>query len=157
MARIDELLETYGDKLVFVERKKDGFKSINELVDIIEESLEKLTLPHLNSLIGEPLHSQKSRDTDTADIKLYKVIDNEKSRVYYDYLMKMNKLKRNKPIYFWDEAIYFVVKEDRDIVSLGNLPLSYDYQVNQGITEKDYKEKSDDLLLYLEVFDMYLE
>lgn len=155
MSRIEDLLVQYENKLVFVEERKVGFESIKELVDLLEEPIEKLTRPHLKSLIGENIHSKEPANTKGLNIKLYKVLENEKSAIYYDFLEKMTIFKFPEPIYFWDKAIYAVVKDDRDIIALDNSPLVYDYKVNQGITDKDYRDRNDTLLLYLEVFDMY--
>lgn len=156
MERIDILLEKYEDKLVFVERKKDGFESIKELVDSIEEPIEQLSRPHLNSIIGESLHSKEPIETDDLNVKLYRVVENDKSIVYYDHLKEKNKSTFPEPFYFWDKAIYFVVKENRDIMSLSNSLLWYDYQVNQGITYMDFRDRGENLLPYLSVFDAYL-
>ncbi|PRY83395.1 hypothetical protein [Alkalibacterium olivapovliticus] len=155
MSRIEALLEQYKDKLVIVDEKKDGLSSLRELVDLTEEPIEKLTAPHLNSIIGESIYSKDPPNTDELNMTLFKVVENEKSKRYYNDLNKIIQSSSPEPLYFWDRAIYCIVKDNRDILALDNLQLLYDYQVNQGITKKEYKEKSTDLLRYLEVFDMY--
>ncbi|MCC5896111.1 MAG: hypothetical protein JJU16_11685 [Alkalibacterium sp.] len=156
MSRLEELLEQHKDKLIFVEQKKEGFESIKELVDSIEEPIGQLSSPHLNSIIGISIHYKEPVDTEELNIKLYRVVENDKSLVYYDHLKERNKSISPDPFYFWDKSIYFVVKDNRDIMSLSDSLLWYDYQVNQGITHKEFRDKGEALFHYLQVFDMFL-
>lgn len=155
MSRTEELLERFKDKLLFVEKKKEGIESLKELIDMEEDSIRKLTRPHLNSIVGQSIYSKDSVNSKKMDIRLYKVVENSKSRMYYDQLREKNASDQSDSPYFWDRAIYVVVRENKDIMALNNYLLARDCQINQGITDRDYKEKNNHLLLYLEVFDQY--
>lgn len=150
MLNFSELLTKYEDSFIYVDERKKIMDVLKQIVDIegkpidffLKKRIELLTINVVNSIYYNP--------TRNVSIKLFNVINNEKSKKYYQQASNIN--NRTDSL-FKDEQIYVFIDKSVGIVETNSLLLSSDARILSGITYENVAKKDIYFMDYVSAFE----
>lgn len=154
MYTIESLLEKYRDQLIIVEERKEAFNVLEDLVDMKELDSHIIHPTQLN-LIKQNIKYHQNYNGFKTNLHLYEIIRNVKSEFYYKELEERQDISY-KP-YFEEPTIFVIYEETLGLQETNSEPLHRDYIMLQGVTPKDFQERSQYLFNYLSYISAWEE
>lgn len=138
MLNFSELLTKYEDSFIYVDERKKIMDVLKQIVDIEEKPIDFFLKKRIELLTINVVNSIYYNPTRNVSIKLFNVINNEKSKKYYQQASKFN--NRTDSL-FEDEQIYVFIDKSVGIVETNSLLLSSDARILSGITYENVAKK----------------
>lgn len=85
MLDFHKLLRRYQDSFIYVNERKKAMNVLKEIVDVEEKSIEFLPEKRIELLVTNVVNSIYFDQSKEVSIKIFYVINNEKSRKYYQH------------------------------------------------------------------------
>lgn len=149
---VSKLLAQYRDRLNIVEVKEDPLEVIKKLVDLEDYALENIVKAQLEILEYNTKQSPAYLGG-KIDLRLYKVVNNEKSQLYYDEIHAFGE-GMFQP-YFDDVTIVLAVEKTVGVIESDSRLFDYDYAFLRGVTAKELVEASPELTRFLALVEIF--
>ncbi|STP30511.1 hypothetical protein [Enterococcus durans] len=150
MLNFYELLTKYEDSFIYVDERKKIMDVLKQIVDIEEKPIDFFLKKRIELLTINVVNSIYYNPTRNVSIKLFNVINNEKSKKYYQQASKFN--NRTDSL-FEDEQIYVFIDKSVGIVETNSLLLSSDVRILSGITYENVAKKDIYFMDYVSAFE----
>lgn len=150
MLNFSELLTKYEDSFIYVDERKKIMDVLKQIVDIEEKPIDFFLKKRIELLTINVVNSIYYNPTRNVSIKLFNVINNEKSKKYYQQVSKFN--NRTDSL-FEDEQIYVFIDKSVGIVETNSLLLSSDARILSGITYENVAKKDIYFMDYISAFE----
>ena len=150
MLNFYELLTKYEDSFIYVDERKKIMDVLKQIVDIEEKPIDFFLKKRIELLTINVVNSIYYNPTRNVSIKLFNVINNEKSKKYYQQASKFN--NRTDSL-FEDEQIYVFIDKSVGIVETNSLLLSSDVRILSGITHENVAKKDIYFMDYVSAFE----
>ena len=138
LLNFSELLTKYEDSFIYVDERKKTMDVLKQFVDIEEKPIDFFLKKRIELLTINVVNSIYYNPTRNVSIKLFIVINNEKSKKYYQQALNIN--NRTDSL-FEDEQIYVFIDKSVRIVETNSLLLSSDVRILSGITHENVAKK----------------
>ncbi|WP_224784470.1 MULTISPECIES: hypothetical protein [Enterococcus] len=150
MLNFSELLTKYEDSFIYVDERKKTMDVLKQIVDIEEKPIDFFLKKRIELLTINVVNSIYYNPTRNVSIKLFIVINNEKSKKYYQQALNIN--NRTDSL-FEDEQIYVFIDKSVRIVETNSLLLSSDVRILSGITHENVAKKDIYFMDYISAFE----
>ncbi|WP_240940406.1 hypothetical protein [Enterococcus durans] len=150
MLNFSELLTKYEDFYIYVDERKKTMDVLKQIVDIEEKPIDFFLKKRIELLTINVVNSIYYNPTRNVSIKLFIVINNEKSKKYYQQALNIN--NRTDSL-FEDEQIYVFIDKSVRIVETNSLLLSSDVRILSGITHENVAKKDIYFMDYISAFE----
>ncbi|MDT2837217.1 hypothetical protein P7H50_10085 [Enterococcus durans] len=150
MLNFSELSTKYEDSFIYVDERKKTMDILKQIVDIEEKSIDFFLKKRIELLTINVVNSIYYNPTRNVSIKLFIVINNEKSKKYYQQALNIN--NRTDSL-FEDEQIYVFIDKSVGIVETNSLLLSSDVRILSGITHENVTKKDIYFMDYISAFE----
>ncbi|MFS0926149.1 hypothetical protein ACFC37_04000 [Enterococcus durans] len=150
MLNFSELLTKYEDSFIYVDERKKIMDVLKQIVDIEEKTIDFFLKKRIELLTINVVNSIYYNPTRNVSIKLFNVINNEKSKKYYQQASNIN--NRTDSL-FGDEQIYVFIDKSVGIVETNSLLLSSDARILSGITYENVVKKDIYFMDYISSFE----
>ena len=150
MLNFSELSTKYEDYFIYVDERKKTMDILKQIVDIEEKSIDFFLKKRIELLTINVVNSIYYNPTRNVSIKLFIVINNEKSKKYYQQALNIN--NRTDSL-FEDEQIYVFIDKSVRIVETNSLLLSSDVRILSGITHENVAKKDIYFMDYISAFE----
>ena len=150
MLNFSELLTKYEDSFIYVDERKKAMDVLKQIVDIEEKPIDFFLKKRIELLTINVVNSIYYNPTRNVSIKLFNVINNEKSKKYYQQASNIN--NRTDSL-FGDEQIYVFIDKSVGIVETNSLLLSSDARILSGITYENVVKKDIYFMDYISSFE----
>lgn len=150
LLNFSELLTKYEDFFIYVDERKKTMDVLKQIVDIEEKPIDFFLKKRIELLTINVVNSIYYNPTRNVSIKLFIVINNEKSKKYYQQALNIN--NRTDSL-FEDEQIYVFIDKSVRIVETNSLLLSSDVRILSGITHENVAKKDIYFMDYISAFE----
>lgn len=150
LLNFSELLTKYEDSFIYVDERKKTMDVLKQIVDIEEKPIDFFLKKRIELLTINVVNSIYYNPTRNVSIKLFIVINNEKSKKYYQQALNIN--NRTDSL-FEDEQIYVFIDKSVRIVETNSLLLSSDVRILSGITRENVAKKDIYFMDYISAFE----
>lgn len=150
LLNFSELLTKYEDFYIYVDERKKTMDVLKQIVDIEEKPIDFFLKKRIELLTINVVNSIYYNPTRNVSIKLFIVINNEKSKKYYQQALNIN--NRTDSL-FEDEQIYVFIDKSVRIVETNSLLLSSDVRILSGITHENVAKKDIYFMDYISAFE----
>lgn len=150
LLNFSELLTKYEDSFIYVDERKKTMDVLKQIVDIEEKPIDFFLKKRIELLTINVVNSIYYNPTRNVSIKLFIVINNEKSKKYYQQALNIN--NRTDSL-FEDEQIYVFIDKSVRIVETNSLLLSSDVRILSGITHENVAKKDIYFMDYISAFE----
>lgn len=150
LLNFSELLTKYEDSFIYVDERKKTMDVLKQIVDIEEKPIDFFLKKRIELLTINVVNSIYYNPTRNVSIKLFIVINNEKSKKYYQQALNIN--NRTDSL-FEDEQIYVFIDKSVRIVETNSLLLSSDVRILSGITHENVAKKDIYFMDYISTFE----
>lgn len=150
LLNFSELLTKYEDSFIYVDERKKTMDVLKQIVDIEEKPIDFFLKKRIELLTINVVNSIYYNPTRNVSIKLFIVINNEKSKKYYQQALNIN--NRTDSL-FEDEQLYVFIDKSVRIVETNSLLLSSDVRILSGITHENVAKKDIYFMDYISAFE----
>ena len=150
LLNFSEVLTKYEDSFIYVDERKKTMDVLKQIVDIEEKPIDFFLKKRIELLKINVVNSIYYHPTRNVSIKLFIVINNEKSKKYYQQALNIN--NRTDSL-FEDEQIYGFIDKSVRIVETNSLLLSSDVRILSGITHENVAKKDIYFMDYISAFE----
>lgn len=150
LLNFSELLTKYEDSFIYVDERKKTMDVLKQIVDIEEKPIDFFLKKRIELLTINVVNSIYYNPTRNVSIKLFIVINNEKSKKYYQQALNIN--NRTDSL-FEDEQIYVFIDKSVRIVETNSLLLYSDVRILSGITHENVAKKDIYFMDYISAFE----
>lgn len=150
MKNFSELLKKYQDTFIYTDKREKTSDILKKLVDVEEKSIDFLSQKRIKLLEENIVNSIYFDESNKTSIKLLFVINNEKSKKYYQHPYFIQSV--TDPL-LKDERIYVFYDESVGILETNSSLLALDVRILTGISKKNVEKE--DLIFkdYISAFE----
>ncbi len=150
MLDFSELLTKYQDSFIYVDEREQTIDVLKQIVDVEEKPIDTFLEKHIKMLSINIMNSIYYNPSRELAIKLFTVINNEKSKKYYQHTTFID---NGKDSLFEGEKIYVFVDRSVGIVETNSLLLASDVRILSGITHENVEKKDIYFMDYISAFE----
>lgn len=151
---LSKLLSKYQDSFVYVSERKKTIDILKEIVDIKEYPIDFFPEKHIELLTANAINSIYFDQSKEVSIKLFCVINNEKSRKYYQH---SSFIDNRADLFFEDDKLYIFLDESVGVIETNSPLLALDVRILSGITHDNVHKKDIYFLDYISAFEQKKE
>ena len=154
MLDFSDLLIKHQDSFIYVDNRKKTSDILKQLVDLEEKPIDFLPQKRIELLENNLIHSIHFDKSKGVSLKLFFVIDNGKSRNYYQHPYFIQSV--TDP-FLQDKRIYIFLDESVGMVETNSSLLGFDAKILSGISPKSVEKKDSYFMDYISAFELRAE
>jgi hypothetical protein len=144
------LRKKYQQSFIYVSERKKTIDSLNQLVDMEEKLIDFLPEKRLGLLAENTVNSIYFNGSREVSLKLFFVLNNEKSRKYYEHPYFTN--TETDPL-LEDDRLYIFLDETAGIIETNSSLLASDVRILAGISPESVKKQDRYFRDYVSAFE----